>query len=66
MKKFYAVQVGDNNDWDYGSTIKREATKMANREKRNQDNDGLEIRIAVINCDTNVCLDEIIVREGSR
>ena len=29
MRKFYAVQIGDNYDCDNGSTVKREAVKMA-------------------------------------
>lgn len=66
MKKFYAVQVGDNNDWDYGSTVKRKAIVMANAEKRDPDNNGKEIRIAVIDCDAEYCLDEIIIRDGDR
>lgn len=64
MRKFYAVQYGDNFDWDFGSTVKREAIKMANAIKRNPDYDGMEIRIAVI--EDYYCSDEIIIREGSR
>lgn len=64
MKKFYAVQFGDNFDWDNGSTVKREAIKMANAMKRDPEYDGLEIRIAVI--ENDFCSDEIIIREGSR
>lgn len=66
MKKFYAVQNGDNYDWDYGSTVKREALKMANKTKRDHDYDGEEIRIAVIDCDAEYCTAEIIIREGRR
>lgn len=66
MKKFYAVQHGYNFDWDYGSTVKREAIKMANGLKRDHDYDGEEIRIAVIDCDNDYCTGEIIVRNGSR
>lgn len=64
MKKWYAVQHGDNYEWDNGSSIKREAIKMANVIKRNHEFDGKEIRIAIIENDT--CVDEIIIREGTR
>lgn len=64
MKKWYAVQSGDNYDWDWGSAVKREAVKLANSLKRDPDHDGEEIRIAVIVNDS--CEDEIIVREGTR
>ena len=66
MKKFYAVQHGDNFDWDYGSTIKGEAVKMANAMKRESEYDGEEIRIAVIDCDINYCMEELIIRDGVR
>lgn len=66
MKKFYAVQVGDNYECDYGSTVKREAIKMANAEKRDHNNDGLEIRIVICSTDSDYVIDEIIIREGSR
>ena len=66
MKKFYAVQHGDNFDCDYGSTVKREAIKMANALKRDHYYDGEEIRIAVVSCDSDYCTGEIIVRNGSR
>ena len=39
---------------------------MANAEKRDPANNGKEIRIAVIDCDAEYCLDEIIIREGDR
>lgn len=64
MKKWYAVQNGDDYDQGYGSSNKREAVKMANVLKRDHRYDGEEIRIAVIENDE--CVDEIIVREGSR
>lgn len=64
MKRFYAVQHGNNFDWDYGSTVKREAIKMANALKHIPEYDGEEIRIAVIEDD--YCEEDIIIREGSR
>lgn len=66
MEKFYAVQHGDNFDWDYGSTVKGEAVKMANSMKHDPDYKGEEIRIAVIDCESNVCDEEIVIREGTR
>lgn len=66
MKKFYAIQIGDNYECDYGSTVKREAIKMANAQKRIPSNDGLEIRIAVCSTDSDYVTDEIIIRSGDR
>lgn len=66
MKTFYAVQHGSNFDWANGSTVKREAIKMANEMKHDHDYDGEEIRIAVIDTKYSVCDDEIVIREGSR
>lgn len=63
-RRFYAVQHGDNFEWDEGSTVKREAVKMANQMKRDKDYDGEEIRIAVI--DDDFCTEEIIIRDGKR
>lgn len=66
MKKFYAVQVGYDCDCGYGSTVKREAIKMANAFKRDHRYDGEEIRIAVCTTDSDYVFSEIIVREGNR
>lgn len=66
MKHWYAVQVGDEIDCGYGSTVKREAIKMANAMKRDHDYDGKEIRIVVTYCDDDFCEDEIIIRNGER
>ena len=66
MKKFYAVQHGDNFDWDYGSTVKQEAVKMANAMMYDKEYDGEEIRIAVIDCDADYCMEELIIRDGAR
>lgn len=60
--KFYAVQIGDNFDWDNGAETLEAAEAMAREEIA----DGKEIRIAVIDVDTDYCEQEIIVREGSR
>lgn len=65
-KNWYAVQVGSNYSSDNGSTVKREALRMARQEARKPENDGLEIRIAVCSTDDDYCQDEIIVRDGSR
>lgn len=65
-KRFYAVQHGDDYDCGYGSTVKREAIKMANALKRDHDYDGEEIRIAIVSCDDDFCEGEIIIRDGER
>lgn len=65
---FYAVQVGSNNDLDFGSYSWSEAKKMAQEAADDPDNDGLEIRIVTIERDGSVkayCSDEDIIREGS-
>lgn len=62
---WYAVQVGNNYASDYGSTVKREALRMARQEAKKAENDGLEVRIAVCSTGDDYCQDEIIVREGS-
>ena len=66
MKKWYAVQYGDNFDCGFGSNNKREAVKMANALKKDSRRDGLEIRIAVCIDGTDDVIDEIIIREGER
>ena len=65
-KNWYAVQVGSNYASDNGSTVKREALRMARQEAKKPENDGLEVRIAVCTTDDDYCQDEIIVREGTR
>ena len=52
---FYAVQVGSNYDWDYGSESYEEAVKIAKQEAADPENDGMEIRIAKINIEYNEC-----------
>lgn len=63
-KRFYAVQHGDEFSSDVGSTVKREAYRMA-REMHN-DCPGEEIRICVCREDDDYCEDEIIVYPGKR
>ena len=64
--KFYAVQHGDNYDWDNGSDNYEAAAEMASKMTCNEDYDGQEIRIAVIDMDTVYCGEEIIFRYGYR
>lgn len=70
MRKWYAVQVWDEVEAGYGSTIKREAIKKANAIKRDSRYDGKQIRIVVFNgLNDNpeaVPVEEIIIREGER
>lgn len=63
---FYAVQHGDNFDWDNGSDNYDEAVKMAEEMAENSRYDGEEIRIATINVDNSFCEDEEVIREGTR
>lgn len=62
--KFYAVQIGDDYSWDYGSYDAEAARKLAEIEAGDADNDGKEIRIAIIDTKYNVCDEVQIVREG--
>ena len=52
-KRFYAVQHGDNYDCGDGSTVKREAMKMAREMHR--DYPGEEIRICLCREDDDYC-----------
>ena len=61
-KRFYAVQHGDNYDSDWGSTIKREALKLA--KQAHLDYPGEEIRISICRENDDTCESEIIVYEG--
>lgn len=54
-KNWYAVQVGSNYASDNGSTVKREALRMARQEAKKPENDGLEVRIAVCSTDDDYC-----------
>lgn len=62
--KFYAVQNGEDYDWDYGSESYEEAVKMAEALSNDSKFDGEEIRIAVIDTEYNVCDNVIVIREG--
>ena len=65
MKRtWYAVQHGDNLESDFGSTVKREAYKMA-RELHKEYPDE-EIRIALCTTESDFCDGEIIVYNGTR
>ena len=64
--KFYAVQIGDDYNWDYGSYDAEAARKLAEIEAEDADNDGKEIRIAIIDTKYNVCDGVQIVREGDK
>lgn len=63
MKRWYAVQHGDNFESDCGSTVKREALKMAHQLAKEYP--GEEIRICVCAAGDDFCTEEIIVREGT-
>lgn len=64
-KNWYAVQVGDDYASDYGSTVKREALRMARQEAKKPENDGIEVRIAVCSTDDDYCREVIVIREGA-
>ena len=64
MKKFYAVQIGqEDTDCSYGSTVKREAMKMARREAKN--NPGMMVRICVCTTESDFCNEIITMQEGA-
>ncbi len=62
MKKWYAIQIGNDFSSDYGSTVKREALAMARREARKHPAE--EVRIAVCTTDSDFCTEEIIIQAG--
>ncbi len=62
MKKWYAVQIGDDFSSDYGNTRKRDALKMAHAEARKHPDK--EVRIAICSTDSDFCTGEIIIQEG--
>ena len=65
MKRtWYAVQHGDNFESDNGSTVKREAYKMARALHKEYPNE--EIRIALCTTESDFCDGEIIVYNGAR
>ena len=63
-KRYYAVQHGDYFFDDFGSTVKREAYKIARQ--MHKDYPGEEIRIAIRTVDDDFCVGEIIVFDGKR
>lgn len=66
-KTWYAVQVGkDDGAADYGSTVYAEAERMAKKAANNPRNLHEEIKIAVINSETDYCGKEIVIRPQSR
>ena len=52
-RRYYSVQVGDDYTDDYGSTIKREAFRMARREKRANPDE--EVRIVLRTVEDDYC-----------
>lgn len=60
-KRFYAVQVGDDYSSDYGSTVKREALRMARAEAK--ENPLQQVRVVVLVQDEFDS--EIIVQNGA-
>ena len=66
-KKWFAVQIGDNFDWDDGSYNYDEAVERAKEYAEDPKNEGLEIRIAVIEEGNDpICIDEVVIVEGER
>lgn len=66
MNKWYAVQFGDDYDAGYGSFDYDEAVQKAQYFIEDEKYEGLEVRIAIYNADTEECIDEIILRDGFR
>ena len=62
-KKYYAVQVCEENDYETGSTVKREALRMAKAAAK--ENPLKEVRIYVRTEEDDFCQDIIIVQEGA-
>lgn len=62
-KNWYAVQHGDDYASDYGSTVKREAMRMAKAMCKEYPNE--EIRIAVCTTDSDYCQEEIIIQAAN-
>lgn len=61
---WYAVQHGDNFDWDNGSYRYESALRKAGKMCKEMTYNGEEIRIAFIN--DGVCEQEEIIRKGRR
>lgn len=62
-KKYYAVQVCEENDYETGSTVKREALRMAKAAAK--ENPLKQVRIYVRTEEDDFCQDIIIVQEGA-
>ena len=67
-KIWYAVQTGNNYEWDNGSFDLDEAKALAEKECENNEIAGDEVRIVVIDQSGNepMATNEIIIREGNR
>ena len=63
MKKFYAVQHGNNYSSDYGSTNKREAMRMARELAEEFPKE--EIRISICTTNNDFCMKEIIIQKAN-
>ena len=61
-RRWYAVQHGDDYDCGYGSTVKREAMKMARALHKDYPDD--EIRLCLCRCGDDYCDGEIVVFDG--
>lgn len=61
-KRYYAVQVGDYYGSEEGSTVKREAMRMARKVAK--ENPGYEVRIALCTVDDDFVDDVIYVQRG--
>lgn len=62
-KKFYAVQCGDDFQSDHGSTVWREARKMATSFHR--ENPGFEVRIVTCRVDDDYAEDVEVIYYGN-
>ena len=62
MKRYYAVQVGDYYACDIGSTVKRNAFRMARRAAKQ--NPGYEVRIVLCTTDDDFIDDVIYIQRG--
>lgn len=62
-KRFYAVQHGDDYSSDFGSTVKREAYRMA--KLTHEDFPGEEVRICFCTVDDDTCEREEVVYSAS-
>lgn len=65
-EKWYSIQHGSDTDCSNGFTVKREAIAAAKRMCKDDRYSGEEIRVCVTEGDSDYCLEEIIIRSGSR